>query len=313
MAQASTRLHCPRCLAVFRKALRRCPADGAPLEHTAEEPLFGVLLGGRYLIQSVIGEGGMGRVYFATDETGTGRYAIKVLYGELAAVPRQVERFAREAARALGFDHPNLVRMLDVGSAACGPYAVMEHVAGRSLTRLLAAEGALEPARVVRLASDLCRGLSYMHGRSILHRDVKTGNVMVTEADGLERAMLFDFGVSLLLSGEEERLTTKQTAIGTLSYMAPERALCEPFDHRADLFSLGVVIYQMLSGQRPFVGTPMMQALQNLTVAPPPVAARVPGLAVDRRLEEVALRLMARDPAARYQSADEVLAALEAA
>jgi eukaryotic-like serine/threonine-protein kinase len=312
---AYLRLYCPSCRAVFRRELRRCPADGTPLSELAEDPLLGQVLGGRYLVQSLIGEGGMGRVYFATDaDSGDGRYAIKVLFGELSADPRHYERFVREAVRASGFDHPNLVRVVDFGSTAGKqPYVVMEHLVGRSLTQLIKQEAPLEAGRAARILEDVCRALAEIHRRGIIHRDVKTGNVMVTERGDREVAKLFDFGVSLETESGEERLTTRQTAIGTLTYMSPERTLCQAFDHRSDLFSLGVVLYQMLAGERPFGGTPMMVAIQNLTLTPPRIAERVPGIAVDERLERVALKLMQRDPTQRYQSADEVIAAIEGA
>ena len=298
---------------MFRRELRRCPGDGSPLSELTQDPLLGQVLGGRYLVQSLVAEGGMGRVYFATDaESGHGRYAIKVLFGELAADPRHYERFVREAVRASGFDHPNLVRVLDFGSTTGKqPYVVMEHVVGRSLTTLIKREAPLETVRAARILGDLCRALGEIHRRGIIHRDVKTGNVMVTERGDREVAKLFDFGVSLETESGEERLTTRQTAIGTLTYMSPERTLCQPFDHRSDLFSLGVVLYQMLAGERPFGGTPMMVAIQNLTLSPPRIAERVPGIQVDERLELIALKLMQRDQARRYQSAAEVLAALE--
>lgn len=297
---------------MFRQALRRCPLDGTPLSELAEDPLLGQVLGGRYLVQSLIGEGGMGRVYFASDVGwGEGRYAIKVLFGELAADPRHYERFVREAVRASRFDHPNLVRMLDVGSTPGGqPYVVMEHLAGRSLSALIRAEAPLVADRAARLLADICRGLGEIHRTGIIHRDVKAGNVMVVDCGAHETAKLFDFGVSLETDSREERLTTKQTAVGTLTYMSPERTLCQPFDHRSDLFSVGVVLYQMLAGARPFAGTPTMVAIQNMTMTPPRIAERVPGIAVDARLEAIALKLMRRDPADRYQSAAEVLAAL---
>ncbi len=298
---------------MFRRQLRHCPGDGSPLSELTQDPLLGQVLGGRYLVQSLVAEGGMGRVYFATDaESGRGRYAIKVLFGELAADPRHYERFVREAVRASGFDHPNLVSVLDFGSTTGKqPYVVMEHLAGRSLTALIKREGPLESARTARILGDLCRALGEIHRRGIIHRDVKTANVMVTEWGDREVAKLFDFGVSLETEGDQERLTTRQTAIGTLTYMSPERTLCQAFDHRSDLFSLGVVLYQMLAGDRPFGGTPMMVAIQNLTLTPPRIAERVPGIEVNERLENIALKLMRRDPAHRYQSAAEVLAALE--
>jgi serine/threonine-protein kinase len=306
---APSRFVCRSCGAVFRRELRYCPADGSPLGTLTVDPLMGQVLANRYAVQSLLGEGGMGRVYFGVDsDGGQGRYAIKVLFGELSADPRQYERFVREAARASAFDHPNLVRVVDFGSTAGDqPFVVMEFVAGRSLSSILRREAPLAEHRTVSIISDLCRALQYVHRRGIVHRDVKAGNVIITQDGGRESAKLFDFGVAVELGGKEARLTTKQTAIGTLSYMSPERALCQVFDHRADLFSLGVLLYQMLSGERPFEGTPIMIAVQNMALAPPRIADRVPGLLVDPRLEAMAHRLMARDPAERYQSADEVL------
>lgn len=301
------------CRAVFRRSLRRCPADGAPLRELDEEPLLGQVLGERYLVQSLVAEGGMGRVYFATDvRSGVGRYAVKVLFGELAADPRHYERFVREAVRASRFDHPNLVRVLDFGSTAGRqPYVVMEYLTGRSLSALIKQEAPLEGARAAGILADLCRALGEIHRTGIIHRDVKTANVMVVWNGERELARLFDFGLSLETDTDEQRLTTKQTALGTLTYMSPERTLCQAFDHRSDLFSLGVVMYQMLAGARPFAGTPMMVAIQNMTLTPPRIAERVPGIAVDARLERIAFKLMQRDPADRFQSAAEVLAALE--
>ena len=310
MGDPAARLFCPSCGACFRQRMWRCPLDGEKLQHLGEDPLLGQVLGRRYLVQSLIADGGMGRVYFATDATtGEGRYAVKVLYGELAADPVHYERFVREATRAASFEHPNLVRVLDFGSThGKQPYVVMEHVPGRSLGAIIREEAPLPQARVVRLVRDICSALAYVHPFGVVHRDVKGGNVLVTGKEESEVARLFDFGVALEVG--EARLTQRQTAVGTLSYMSPERALCQPFDHRADLFSVGVVLYQLLSGARPFTGTPMMVAIQNLTVTPPPIAERAPDVAVDARLEAMALKLMAKDPDQRYQSADEVLAEL---
>ena len=308
----TSRFICPSCQAVFRRELRFCPADGTRLIGMTDDPLIGQVLANRYLVQSLLGEGGMGRVYYGSDaDGGQGRYAIKVLFGELAADSRHYERFVREAARASAFDHPNLVRVVDFGSTAGDqPFVAMEFVAGRSLSTILRREAPLHPERIVSLTADLCRALTYIHRRGIVHRDVKAGNVLITNEQRRESAKLFDFGVAVELGGNEPRLTSKQTAIGTLSYMSPERALCQVFDHRADLFSLGVLIYQMLSGERPFEGSPIMIALQNMALSPPRIANRVPGLEVDTRLESMAQRLMAKDPAERYQSADEVLGEL---
>lgn len=304
-----TRYVCRSCHAVFRRELRFCPGDGTRLVDLVEDPLIGKVLAERYRVESLLGEGGMGRVYYGVDaDGGPGRFAIKVLFGELSADPRHYERFVREAARASAFDHPNLVRVVDFGSTqGAHPFVVMEFVAGRSLATIIRREAPLHKERTVSFTADLCRALSYIHGRGIVHRDVKSGNVLVTHEKRREVAKLFDFGVAVELGGTEPRLTTKQTAIGTLSYMSPERALCQAFDHRADLFSLGVLLYQMLAGERPFGGSPIMIALQNMALEPPRISDRVQGLAVDPHLEAMARRLMAKNPADRYQSADEVL------
>ena len=308
---AKARFLCSSCEAVFRRQLRFCPTDGTRLVEMHADPLVGQTLGSRYRVQSLIGEGGMGRVYYGVDPDGD-RFAIKVLFGELSADPRYYERFVREAARASAFDHPNLVRVVELGATrGRQPFVAMEFVAGRSLSSVLRREAPFHPGRVVALVSDLCRALAYIHGRGIVHRDVKSGNVLVTVDRQGERARLFDFGVAVDIAGGEARLTTKQTAIGTLSYMSPERALCQPFDHRSDLFSLGVLMYQMLAGERPFEGTPIMIALQSMALPPPRIADRVPGLRVESHLEAIAQRLMAKEPADRFQSADEVLRELE--
>jgi len=303
---------CPSCQAVFRRELRFCPVDGTRLIHLVRDPLIGQVLSERYLVQSLLGEGGMGRVYYGVDaDGGQGRYAIKVLFGELSADPRYFERFVREAARASVFDHPNLVRVVDLGSTrGQHPFVVMEFVAGRSLATILRRDAPLGAERSVALMVDLCRALAYIHGRGIVHRDVKAGNVLVTYEHRRETAKLFDFGVAVELGGRESRLTTKQNAIGTLSYMSPERALYQAYDHRSDLFSLGVLMYQMLAGERPFEGSPIMIAVQNMALPVPRMADRVPGLDVDPHLESIVQRLMAKDPAERFQSADEVLGEL---
>ncbi len=183
VGSAPTRFICRSCGAVFRRELRYCPADGSLLAALTEDPLMGKVLAGRYAVQSLLGEGGMARVYFGVDaDGGPGRYAIKVLFGELSADPRQYERFVREAARASAFDHPNLVRVVDFGSTAGDqPFVVMEFVAGRSLSSILRREAPLAEHRIVSLISDLCRALEHVHGRGIVHRDVKAGNVIVTQ------------------------------------------------------------------------------------------------------------------------------------
>lgn len=298
-------MFCTACGAAFLRDLRRCPQDGAPCAELAQDPALGMVLGDHYLLQTLLGQGGMGRVYYATDvETGLARYAIKILYGDLAADPTYYQRFLREAATASDLHHPNLVRVSDRGTTSGGqPYMVMEYLPGRSLARLVAEHGPLEPAQIVPILADIARALEYLHAKAIIHRDVKPSNVMVAEPVYI--AKLFDYGVAL---GRDEsaRLTQKNATIGTLSYMAPEWASEGGGDHRSDLFSLGVMLYFMLAGVRPFRGTPTLVALAKATQDPPSIAERA-GLRVDSDLEALAHWLMAREPDQRPSSAGQVI------
>jgi eukaryotic-like serine/threonine-protein kinase len=312
VASASIRLSCPLCRAVFRRDLLRCPADGSVLKRMGADPLVGTLIADRYQIEHLIGEGGTGRVYRAREQVGGHQFAIKVLFGEYAADPRHRERFIREVSSTSLLRHPNIIAIHDYGSSAEGlPYMVMEHVEGRSLSTILRHDAPLASARARRLLGDLCLALECVHGAGVVHRDLKGSNVLVVEQDGAEQAKLFDFGVAIELeSGGEGRLTSRRTAVGTMTYMAPEQALSRRVDHRSDLFSLGVLAYQMLCGKTPFVGPPTMVALLNATARPPAPSVRVPRLQIDPELEAIALRLMARRPEDRYSSAAEARRAL---
>lgn len=306
--------YCPCCEAVFRSALPRCPADGTAIEVRAEDPLLGTALRGDYRLEALLGEGGTGRVYRATRTAGAEQVAVKILYGEYAAQPRRAARFAREAESASALRHANIVHLLDFGETARGlPFLVMEYVEGPSLAALIEREAPFAPDRIAQLLGDLCRALSYVHGRGLVHRDLKGGNVMVLAAGGgeRERAKLFDFGIALERKPAiARRLTSGKSAVGTLTCMAPEQAIGPSVDHRADLFSLGVLTYQMLAGASPFSGSATLIALQNATAPVPPIAERVPGLEVDQLLESVARKLMEKRPQDRFQSANEVLEAI---
>jgi serine/threonine-protein kinase len=311
----ASHLSCASCGAVFRQNLARCPGCGNALTRLPRDPHIGTLIAGRYIIEEIVGQGSTGRVYRAREMKRKRQVAIKVLYGDLAASPNHRARLEREAAGGKALQHPNLVAIRGHGRTPSGlPYLVMEFISGRSLAQLVLEEAPLPAARVRRLLADICRALAYVHTRGIIHRDLKGGNVMVhVDADGEEIAKLFDFGVALVpASDAHQRLTGQRIAIGTMTYMAPEQALTPDVDHRADLFSLGVILYQMLTGVNPFQGPPTLAALRNVTARPPPVTERVPGLKVSPALEAMAIKLMAKRPRDRYQSADEVLKQLDA-
>ena len=315
---AARQFACTVCRVLYRSDFSRCPRDGGEVVaiDPGDDPLIGSTLAGRYVIEDLIGEGGMGRVYRARHAELPRRFAIKILFGELAALSDMRARFRMEAESAARLDHTNLVPVVDVGETDEGLlYLAMEHVDGRSLATIIDDEGPLDPARAVSLARRMCRGLQHAHERGMVHRDFKPDNVLVVEKDGVEVPRIADFGLAVLTEdagGGAGRLTRKGETMGTPPYMSPEQLTGRPVDARSDLFSLGVVLYEMLTAQTPFEGTMFEMVRQIATEAPPPMSVRAPEVAVPPELERIAQRLMATRPEDRYGSAAEVIADLDA-
>lgn len=305
---------CPICRAVFRAEFARCPRDGAALGQIESDPLVGETIGDRYFIEDLIGEGAMGRVYRARHTRVSRQFAVKVLFGDHAADPKMRARFSREAEAASRVAHANVASVVDFGETPAGLlYLVMDFVDGNSLSREVADVGALGDERSARLARQLAAGLAHAHAQGLVHRDFKGENVILTQGVEGEVPKIVDFGIAVVADRDEHknRLTTQGMVVGTPAYMAPEQATGEGVDERSDLFSLGVLMYEMLAGVLPFSGSPMAVARQNLAADPPPIAVRVPGLVVAPGLEAIAFRLMEKIPEDRYQNALEVLDALD--
>jgi serine/threonine-protein kinase len=308
-----TRYGCPDCLAVFRSGFARCPLDGAPLQELVQDPLANSLFADRYVIEDCIGEGGMGRVYRARHQRMSRLFAIKVLYGDHATDPKMRDRFAREAESASRLHHPNVISVTDFGETDQGLlFLVMDFVEGRELGDLIAATGPLAADRVRTLLRQLALGLAHAHDKGLVHRDFKGENVIVTGEPPDEVARIVDFGIAVLRDEGEGRLTTEGMVLGTPAYMSPEQATGSELDARTDLYSLGVLTYEMLAGVLPFDGSPMAVARMHLSMEPPPISERVPGVVADPALEAIALQLMEKRPEDRYQSAAALIAALDA-
>jgi eukaryotic-like serine/threonine-protein kinase len=319
------RLRCPACLAVFRTGFDCCPADGNALVPSppGTDPLIGSELAGRYVIEGLVGEGSMGIIYRARHIRLPRQFAIKVLFGDLVADQRMRIRFAQEAALASRLSHPNVVSVVDFGRSESGLlYLVMNLIEGEALSELIAREAPLDTAHAIRLTRELAQGLGHAHENGLVHRDFKPGNVVLERQDsGPPVPRILDFGLAISTRDRDEtpegdelagRLTECGLIVGTPIYIAPEQALDHAVDHRADLFALGVVLYEMLAGKPPFDGSPVEIAHKNVTEPVPPIARRSPGLAVPAQLEQVVRRLLAKSPADRYSSAAELCAALDA-
>jgi len=273
------------------------PPTGTPLPTVLAE---------RYRLDRSLGNGGMGEVFEATDLTLHRSVAVKVMSPSLVQDEPARARFLREARALAQVNSPNVVAVYDAGEDAERPYLVMELVEGKTLERELGGSGRVEPARAVAIATDIASGLASAHERGIVHRDVKPSNVFLTPSDA---AKIGDFGIARLERPDATLTLTGQT-FGSPPYMAPEQGTGGKVDARADLYSLGCVLFQMLVGRRPFSGDDAVSLVyQHVHSTPPRVDSLVP--AVPAELGALVAGLMAKDPNDRPGSAEEVHQALE--
>ena len=271
----------------------------------AADNLIDTLFDGRYLISRKLGSGGMANVYLAQDqELGRG-VAIKILDDRHARDEQFVERFRREAQNAAGLSHPNIVSIYDRGDSEGTYYIAMEHVEGRTLKELIVARGPSPLGIAIDYTRQILSALRFAHRNGIVHRDIKPHNVIVDD-DG--RVKVMDFGIAR--AGAASQMTEAGSIIGTAQYLSPEQARGAPVDQTSDLYSTGIVLYELLTGSVPFNGeTPVEIAMKHLSQAPVPPSTHRPE--VPRDLDYVVLRALAKDPADRYHSAEEMDSDLE--
>ncbi len=265
------------------------------------------IFGWRYKIVSLLGRGGMGHVYRAEHLGLRKEVALKVIGAEfLSDIETRFEREARATARLA---HPGCVRILDYGRTSDRrQYIAMELIDGPTLASELQAGARFTVARAVRIGRDLLTALAHAHSQGVLHRDVKPENVMFSHNGGAPRTVLIDFGLARLC--DDGPLTAAGICVGSPSYLAPERLLGRLYDARADLYSVGVVLYEMLAGTRPFTGDSPREILR-CHLERPARPLRACRRDVSPALENVVLRALAKEPARRYSDAEEMLAALE--
>jgi tRNA A-37 threonylcarbamoyl transferase component Bud32 len=269
--------------------------------------MIGTVLSGRYRLEAKLGSGGMSTVYLARDETLDRPVAVKVMHREMSEQADQLERFRQEARAVAKLSHPNVVSVIDAGEDGGHPYIVFEYVKGETLKQRISRLGALDTQEAIAYAIEVARGLSVAHARNMVHRDIKPQNVLIDE-DG--RAKLTDFGISRQL--EQAGVTATGRVLGTTDYVAPEQAMGRAVDQRSDVYSLGVVLYEMLVGQVPFhadsqVGVAMKHVNEEL----PDVQRRRPEVSAAVAL--VVERATAKNPDERYQAVGEMIDDLETA
>jgi eukaryotic-like serine/threonine-protein kinase len=312
---------CSQCAVQYPDALEFCPRDGARLPsppggtQAMYDPLIGSTIDGRYIVEALLGEGGMGQVYAARHAIIDKRVAIKVLRKEAAADESSAQRFIVEAKAASKIGHQNIVDITDFGVLPAGnAYFVMEHFAGPTLGKLIHDLRTLPPTRAIGIAIQTARGLHAAHMQSIIHRDLKPENIFVFEKDGQQDFVkIVDFGIAKDVKAGK-RLTAVGMVLGTPEYMSPEQATGQESDHRVDQYALGCILYEMLTGDVPFKSENAPKTLTkhvfDAVVAPSKLR---PDLEIPIVVEDIVLRLLNKKAADRYADMRALIDALETA
>jgi serine/threonine protein kinase len=302
---------CPKCGVEYSDATTLCPADGVALE-TTNDALLGTILVGKYRIDARLNEGGMGSVYRGTHVLMDKTVAIKVLRPSLAADEKIVARFSREARAASRISHPNAISVTDIGEDENGTvFLVMEFLSGKTLKQVIRDEGPLPLPRIVDITRQVGDALAAAHAQGVVHRDLKSDNIMLLDTSSVgDHAKVLDFGIAKINEPDGEfdgGLTAPNLVIGTPQYMSPEQCSQDAeIDHRSDIYSLGVILYEMLVGHVPFSGDsativmmkhlqePVPSVLEERNDVPPPIG-------------RVVARAMAKVPGNRYQNVGELI------
>jgi eukaryotic-like serine/threonine-protein kinase len=268
------------------------------------DTLINTVFDRRYRVLRKLGSGGMAEVYLAEDEELGRRVAIKILNERHASDEQFIERFRREAKNAAGLSHPNIVQIYDRGEAEGTYYIAMEYLEGRTLKEVAAQSEPLPVEQAIAYARQILNALRFAHRKGIVHRDIKPHNALI---DGDGSVKVTDFGIAR--AGAASQMTEAGSIIGTAQYLSPEQARGGVIDHRSDLYSVGIVLYELLTGTVPFTGdTPVEIAMKHLSAVPDPPSSRRPDL--PRALDQVVLRALAKDSDERYGSAEEMDAEL---
>jgi serine/threonine protein kinase len=309
---------CPTCGRQYTETTTLCPADGAVLKRAGnDDRLVGQVLAGKYRIDDKIDEGGMGCVYRATHVLMEKVIAVKVLHPALAADDKIVARFTREAKAASRISHPHAINVTDFGESENGVvYLVMEYLPGRTLKDIVRSGGPMTLARTVEIVRQVSGALDAAHAEGVVHRDLKSDNIMLQEATGGDWAKVLDFGIAKIQQTErsihetDPGLTAPNLIIGTPQYMSPEQcSQASDIDARSDIYSFGVIIFEMLTGHVPFSGdSPTGIMMKHIQQPPPSVLDERRDL--PEGVGRVVARALAKRPADRFQTAGELSAAL---
>jgi serine/threonine protein kinase len=309
---------CPQCSSSCEPSNKFCPSCGFPVGKfvaNPEDALIGRTLPGGYVILELVGVGGMGRVYRAEQTTLGRTVAVKIIHPHLVGEENAAARFITEARAASRLNHPNSVGIIDFGKTDDGQlYLVMEFLRGRDLARILSEEGALSLRRIVDVVRQTLAALAEAHSQSIIHRDLKPENVILEPVrSGADFVKVVDFGLAKMRVAEPQQanITMPGIVCGTPEYMSPEQARGDPLDARSDIYAVGVMLYQMLTGRLPFEAeSPTQVVVAHLTEVPKDPRVMAPDRQIPAPFAELVLKAIAKDPNHRFQDADELSAEL---
>jgi serine/threonine-protein kinase len=307
-------MKCEACQHENVEGARFCAKCGAILATHEEgpDPLVGQVIGGRFRVTGVLGEGGMGKVYVGEQQMGTTvrKVAIKTLHTHLSKDPSVLARFHRECGTVAQLEHPNTIKFFDFGATNDGTlYIAMEFVAGKPLSDVIAKEGALAPERVTKIMRQVCGALDEAHMQNIIHRDLKPENIILTARAGeTDFVKVLDFGIAARSESadaqREQKLTQQGMVLGTPPYMSPEQFTGKALDVRSDIYSLGVMAYEMLTGKLPFeADTPWQWATQHMTAQPTPFEVSAPAKNIPSGMRAAILKSLDKERDKRQATA----------
>jgi serine/threonine-protein kinase len=302
---------CLECNRQFTGIVAACPHDGSMLVNKVQDPLIGTTLAGHYEIISLIGHGGMGVVYKARHNLMDRIVAIKMLHANLVSDSMSVKRFQQESKAASRISHPHVITVYDFGISPQGqPYIVMDYLEGISLADVIKNEGQVSVERCIKIISQACDALEHAHRQGVVHRDLKPTNIVLVETDeDKDFVKVVDFGVAKLMSDstEGQRLTQAGEVCGSPVYMSPEQCLGQELDARSDIYSMGICMYESLTGKLPIVGKTMVDTMsKHISEMPPTFKDSRPDLYIPERLESVVMRALSKTCEDRQQSMDEL-------
>ncbi|MBU6455643.1 MAG: serine/threonine protein kinase [Cyanobacteria bacterium REEB67] len=296
---------CLRCNNYFSDDILHCPNDGVALEVVGKDPLIGALINHRYAVESVVGKGASGIVYKATRLRMGSAVAIKVVHSYLGADPKSLEKFTREVSALENLRHPNIVSLWESGVTDDGqPYLVMDYLEGTALSSLLAQHNGLAPSRVLDITKQVCGALKEAHAQGFVHRDIKPENIVLENTSSLDFVKICDFGIAY--TAFENRLNAMSrptTVAGSPAYMSPEQCRGLPLDHRADIYSLGLVVFEMITGKKPFMATTSKEyMIKTVNEKLPKMGDIRPDLNIPEMVEHIVSKALMKNPKDRFDA-----------